>query len=175
MDNGLLAGGEEEVVLCLNNPASNSIHRSALTLPSEGSRTDTLLSCHGLGLHREEGSSQGSISQSDPVRDDLLARCMEMHAHEQRRRTPPGGGEGAVPAGAARPAAPAASAAGKVSMPKPVVAKAGGMPRLGATPRSGNGAGVGGLPTVAMRGGGSPPAPAAADGNAPMGAVAGGC
>lgn len=83
VDDGLRTG-VDEVVFHLRNPASESDRVSALALPSKGGRVDPLLSRQRLGLHRKEGSNQGGISRSGPVRDDLLIRGMERHAGERR-------------------------------------------------------------------------------------------
>ena len=60
-DDGLLAEGEEDVVLRLGYSASKSVGRGALALPSEGGRADPLLTCRSLGLGGEEGRGESSV------------------------------------------------------------------------------------------------------------------
>ena len=70
-DGGPLAGAEE-VVLRLSDPASESIGQGALALPSEGSRTDPLLSRRGLRLDDEEGRGESSVGHSSSGDEGLL-------------------------------------------------------------------------------------------------------
>ena len=70
-DGGLLAG-EEDVVLRISNPASESIGHGALALPSEGSRVNPLLSRRSLGLGGEEGHGESSVGRSSSGDDGLL-------------------------------------------------------------------------------------------------------
>ena len=63
-DDGLLAGGVNDGVLCLGDTASESIGRGALALPSESSRANPLLSRRSLGLGGEEGRGESGVGRS---------------------------------------------------------------------------------------------------------------
>jgi len=74
VDDRLLVGGDEEVVLRLGDLASKSICRSMLAFPSEGGRAYTLLGRCSLSLSGEEGCCKGGVGRSDPGGKGLLAR-----------------------------------------------------------------------------------------------------
>ena len=61
-DDGLLAGGDTDVVLRLGNPENGGVGRGTFTLPGEGSRADPLLGRRSLRLGGEEGRSQSGVS-----------------------------------------------------------------------------------------------------------------
>ena len=71
---GVLDEGDsaEDVVLRPSDPASESVGRGALALPSEGGRADPLLSCRSLGLGGEEGRGESSVGHSSSGDEGLL-------------------------------------------------------------------------------------------------------
>lgn len=61
-------------MLCLRNPTSELIRRSALALPGKGSYADPLLSRQSFGLRLLENNSKVVVCRSGPLGDDRWAR-----------------------------------------------------------------------------------------------------
>jgi hypothetical protein len=60
--------GDMEEVLCFDDPASKGISCGALTLPSEGSHANPLMSGSGLGLGGRKCHNKGGVSIRDAGR-----------------------------------------------------------------------------------------------------------
>ena len=88
---GLLGGGDTEVVLRLSDPESEGVGRGALALPSEGSHADPLLGRQSLRLGGEEGRGESGVGLL-PTEGNGGARCVR-GGHPESSPCGRGGGQ----------------------------------------------------------------------------------